>query len=209
MSSGTKKPNGGKQLPRRLFSIESLKKQRSNSEDSLSSGAAHFRAQSSGSSNLLTLSEKIEEGIDPFGDGSGWTDKVVVQSPVDEENPSPFGDDVPTPRPPRTPTTARPADPRSARANIPPLNLGGTLVASIDDGAPRELDLLAGEDQASWARAVSDNVRIARIALPSIAAGRHRLRVWRIDPGVVLQRAVLSRAPDPPGYLGPPASVRR
>ncbi len=136
MSSGTKKPNGGKTLPRRLFSIESLKKQRSNSEDSVSSGTAHFRAQSSGSSNLLTLAEKIEEGTDPFGDGSAWTDNVVVQSPVDEENPSPFGDDVATPRPPKTPSTARP-DPRQAKANIPPLNLGGALVASVDDGAPK------------------------------------------------------------------------
>ena len=136
MSSGTKKPNGGKPPPRRLFSIESLKKQRSNSEDSVSSGTAHFRAQSSGSSNLLTLTEKIEDGIDPFSDGSAWTEKVVVQSPVDEESSSLFGDDVPTPRPPKTPPTARP-DLRSIKANVPPLDLGGTLVASVDDGAPK------------------------------------------------------------------------
>lgn len=139
MSSGNKKPSGGRPLPRRLFSIESLRKQRTSSDSdtaSISSATPHHRKQSTASSNLLTLSEKIEEGIDPFADDtptptSAWTDKEVVQSP-EEEVASPFSeDDLPTARPPKTPPTAR-----QTRSNIPaPLNLGGTLIASVDDGA--------------------------------------------------------------------------
>lgn len=109
MSSGTKKPSGGRPLPRRFFS-----KQRTGSESdaaSISSEKSHWRKQSSSSSTLLALSEKIEEGVDPFGDATEgiWTEKGMVQSPV-EELPEPFGDedDVLTPRPPETPATARP-----------------------------------------------------------------------------------------------------
>lgn len=82
------------------------------------------------------------------------------------------------------------------------------LAVSIDDGPPRELNLLEGEDEKIWARAVADNVRVARTRLAVDGAGRHRLRIWRIDPGVALQRIVLSREPSYPEYLGPRTSRR-
>lgn len=133
--SGTKKPSGGRP-PRRLFSLDSLKKHRTASDSdtaSIASGTSHWRKQSAASSNLLALSEKNEEGNDPFGDtaGDAWTEQGVVQSPVEEVD-HPFGDDVATPRP-TTPATARP-NPRQARANVPPLNLGGSLIPPMNDG---------------------------------------------------------------------------
>lgn len=134
MSSGAKKPTGGRPLPR-LFSIDSLKKSRSSSESDstpLSGGISHSRKQSTASSNLLALSEKLEKGLDPFADDAteAWTEKGVVQSPEAGDQNEFFGDDVVTPRPPKTPPTARPGN-RRGRSNVTPLNLGGTLVAEV------------------------------------------------------------------------------
>ena len=140
MSSGTKKPSGGRPNPRRLFSKQRTPSASESDTASVASDKSHWRKQSSASTNLLALSEKTEAGIDPFGDegDSLWTGQSMVQSPVEELD-EPFGedDDALTPRPPKTPATARP-DPRHARANIPHLNLGGTLIAAThgDDVPP-------------------------------------------------------------------------
>ena len=122
MSSTTKKPSGGRPLPRRLFSLDSLRKSRNSSESdaaSISSNTSpsHWRKQSTASSNLLALAEKIEDGDDPFADADGaWTEKGIVQSPELED--SPLGSSELTPRP---------GGPRNTRANVPPLDLSTTL----------------------------------------------------------------------------------
>ena len=41
-----------------------------------------------------------------------------------------------------------------------------------------------------------DNERIAETTLPAAAAGRHTLRIWGLEPGIVLDR--LTIAPKPP-----------
>jgi hypothetical protein len=40
------------------------------------------------------------------------------------------------------------------------------------------------------------------------APGEHTLRVCRVDPGVVVERLLLSKGSVPRTYLGPPESVR-
>ena len=60
----------------------------------------------------------------------------------------------------------------------------------------------------AWDKAVADNARSQTISLNVPSAGPHRVRLWRVDPGVVFQRLVLSRGPVPASYLGPPESVR-
>ena len=80
---------------------------------------------------------------------------------------------------------------------------------SIDGGAPRIVDLLAGETEETWNRAAADAIRIGRTRFDGVAAGRHVVKLWRVDPGVVFQRLVLARGPLPRTYLGPPESSRR
>ncbi|KAI0642797.1 hypothetical protein C8Q79DRAFT_917084 [Trametes meyenii] len=128
MSSGAKKPAGGRH-PRRLFSLDNLKRQRTGSESdnaSISSGISHWRKQSNVSSNLLALAEKVEEGIDPFGDTpEAWTDKALVQSPRNEEL---------SPDPDPTPTQA---NIRTGRGNVPTLDLSSTLnTPTAESGVP-------------------------------------------------------------------------
>ncbi|KTW02985.1 glycosyl hydrolase 115 family protein [Sphingomonas sanguinis] len=69
------------------------------------------------------------------------------------------------------------------------------IALSVDDGAPIMLNLMAGESEASWGRAVIENRRVAATVLPSLAAGRHRLTLWLVDPEVVVEGVTL----DPTG----------
>ncbi|HEX5184417.1 MAG TPA: glycosyl hydrolase 115 family protein [Allosphingosinicella sp.] len=80
---------------------------------------------------------------------------------------------------------------------------------SIDGGAPRIVNLLAGDNEAKWARAVADEIRIGHSRVAAVPAGRHVVRLWLVDPNVVFQRLVVTRGPLPASYLGPPESRRR
>jgi hypothetical protein len=70
-----------------------------------------------------------------------------------------------------------------------------------------------------WAQAVRDNAARLSAELGPVTAGRHTIKIWRLDDNVVLQKLVLSTQPLPPTYLGPvpssglptsaPASRRR
>ncbi|HEX4736524.1 MAG TPA: glycosyl hydrolase 115 family protein [Allosphingosinicella sp.] len=80
---------------------------------------------------------------------------------------------------------------------------------SIDGGAPQIVNLLAGDNEAKWGRAVADAIRIGRSRIDVATAGRHVVTLWLVDPNVVFQRLVLSRGPLPSSYLGPQDSPRR
>jgi len=60
-------------------------------------------------------------------------------------------------------------------------------------------------EQRDWNNAVSDNVRILQTIIPDVAAGKHVIKIWRLDDNVVLQKIVASTQPIPLTYLGPPA----
>ena len=99
----------------------------------------------------------------------------------------------------------------------PTLNTGGgeglRIGVSIDDGAVQVLTAAlepTGNDpatpgQQAWATAVTDDVVRLTARLGSIAPGPHRIRVWRIDDNVVLEKLVLATAAVPASDLGPPA----
>ncbi|HEY1607483.1 MAG TPA: glycosyl hydrolase 115 family protein [Allosphingosinicella sp.] len=80
---------------------------------------------------------------------------------------------------------------------------------SIDNGAPRIVNLLAGDDEKKWERAVADEIRIGRSRIEIAAAGRHVVHLWLVDPNLVFQRLIVTRGPLPASYLGPPESPRR
>jgi len=58
-----------------------------------------------------------------------------------------------------------------------------------------------------WADAVSDNVVRLAAELTGIDAGRHTIKVWRLDDNMVLQKLVLSTVVEPPSYLGAPVPM--
>ena len=92
------------------------------------------------------------------------------------------------------------------------LGHGGTRVGlSVDDGPIHSLEMDleptgGAEDTPAkkrWARAVCDNVVRLSTTLGKLSAGRHKIKVWRIDDNVVLQKLVISTTDLPPSYLGP------
>jgi hypothetical protein len=80
----------------------------------------------------------------------------------------------------------------------------------MDDDKPQMVDALADHSEKTWAKVVSDEVRRVTVALPAMQPGNHTLHLAMVDPGLVVERLVVSK----PGslkasYLGPPESPHR
>jgi len=78
---------------------------------------------------------------------------------------------------------------------------------SLDDAAPQILSIIAkpsasGSD-ASWANAVKDNARTLTSSHFFKIPGRHTLKIWMVDPAVVLEKIIIYRDKLPASYLGP------
>lgn len=96
-----------------------------------------------------------------------------------------------------------------ASPSLDVLNRGGLRYAvSIDDGLPVIADLMVG-DANKWEKAVADNIRIAVTQHQADKAGTHTVRVWGIDPGVVIQRIIITRGELPRSKLGPVSFTTR
>lgn len=85
---------------------------------------------------------------------------------------------------------------------------------SFDDETPRIVTLVPADFDAhngnqAWETAVKDNCwRVAtplRVARP----GPHTLKIWMIDPAVVLEKIIINTGGVQPSYLGPPERFRR
>jgi hypothetical protein len=96
-----------------------------------------------------------------------------------------------------------------ASPSLDVLNRGGLRYAiSVDDGPPEIGNLMKG-DVNKWEKAVADNIRIAVTEHVAAQSGRHTIRIWGIDPGVAIQRLVVTRGELPRSKLGPVSSKTR
>ena len=85
---------------------------------------------------------------------------------------------------------------------------------SFDDGPPRVVtavpaDYTVGDGNHDWERTVADSARIIKTPFNLSKPGEHTLKVWMVDPGVVLQKLVVDCGGVKPSYLGPPESFHR
>jgi hypothetical protein len=55
----------------------------------------------------------------------------------------------------------------------------------------------------AWADAVCDNVVRLTTRIDGLRAGRHVIKVWRVDDNIVLQKVAVSAGDPPTSYLGP------
>jgi hypothetical protein len=91
---------------------------------------------------------------------------------------------------------------------------GLRYAVSIDDAPPQVVDVTAatGADATAmnrqWERNTSDNVNRTMTTHAIARAGVHVLKVWMVDPTVVVQKLVVDTGGLKPSYLGPPESVR-
>ena len=77
---------------------------------------------------------------------------------------------------------------------------------SFDDQPPQIIDALAQNTQRDWEQSVEDSVRKVKSTHIVEGVGYHTLKVWMVDPGVVLQKLVVDLGGVKPSYLGPPES---
>jgi hypothetical protein len=84
---------------------------------------------------------------------------------------------------------------------------GLRFAVSLDNNAPIVINMHEQNTQRDWEESVKNNIRIATTEFDVSTPGRHTLRVYRIDPGVVLQKIVIDTGGLKPSYLGPPESV--
>jgi hypothetical protein len=84
--------------------------------------------------------------------------------------------------------------------------------AGDPDGPRTIVDALEHSSEKDWAQAVSDGVRRVTVPLKIAAPGYHTLKVWAVDPALVVERLVVSHGANgangslKPSYLGPPES---
>jgi hypothetical protein len=93
---------------------------------------------------------------------------------------------------------------------------GLRFALSFDDQPPQTVTAVpanysvgAGDGLHDWERAVSDSARVVKTQLSLPKPGEHTLKVWMVDPGVVLQKIVVNCGGEKPSYLGPPESFHR
>ena len=83
---------------------------------------------------------------------------------------------------------------------------GLRYVISFDEESPQVIDVLAHNNTEAWATSVEDSVRKATSKHKIADPGYHTLKIWMVDPGVVLQKLVVDLGGVRPNYLGPPES---
>ncbi|HNX94161.1 MAG TPA: glycosyl hydrolase 115 family protein [Holophaga sp.] len=88
---------------------------------------------------------------------------------------------------------------------------GLRLAVSVDDEAPQMVDLRlpVGDGQEAWGRTVTESVRKVTTKHTIARPGTHVVKMWVVDPAIVLQRVLVSFGEVGPRYLGPIESVQR
>jgi hypothetical protein len=85
-------------------------------------------------------------------------------------------------------------------------NEGLRLAVSFDDQAPQIININKNEALKAWEKVVEDNTRLISTKHKIGSVGKHILKYWAVDPGVVLQKIVVDAGGVKPSYLGPPES---
>ena len=88
---------------------------------------------------------------------------------------------------------------------------GLRYAVSFDDQPPQIVEIVPRDFDArngnrEWEESVKDACRIVRSSHTLKTAGYHTLKVWMVDPAVVLQKIVVDLGGVKPSYLGPPES---
>ncbi len=86
-------------------------------------------------------------------------------------------------------------------------NKGLRYGISFDDEAPQVFNITADNSQKAWMQSVADNIRIVQSAHHISTPGKHVLKYWYADLGVILQKIVIDMGGVKESYLGPPETL--
>ncbi|MER3376296.1 MAG: glycosyl hydrolase 115 family protein [Allomuricauda sp.] len=93
-------------------------------------------------------------------------------------------------------------------------NEGLKYAIAIDDEEPQLVNMHEGETQPDWEypdwwnNSVTDHIKKKRTEHTSVKPGKHTLKIWMVDPGVVFQKFVIDLGGLKSSYLGPPESFK-
>ncbi|WP_343592136.1 glycosyl hydrolase 115 family protein, partial [Flavobacterium sp.] len=81
----------------------------------------------------------------------------------------------------------------------------------FDDEEPQIMNLNTDSSEKAWAESVANNIKIITSPHKIEKAGNHVLKIYAIDPALVLQKIVIETEEGKilPSYLGPPESFRK
>jgi len=80
---------------------------------------------------------------------------------------------------------------------------------SIDDEPVQIVDLGVVVSTPAWGKIVANNINLKTSKHTIKTPGKHTVKFWMVDSGVVLQKLVVSRGELKPSYLGPPESFHK
>ncbi|WP_317175120.1 hypothetical protein [Hymenobacter qilianensis] len=90
---------------------------------------------------------------------------------------------------------------------------GLRYAVSFDDEAPQIINLhtgmVADNGNRPWEQAVAQNIILKTSTHTLAKPGKHVLKLWRVDPGVVVQKLVVDLGGVKPSYLGPPENFSK
>jgi hypothetical protein len=84
---------------------------------------------------------------------------------------------------------------------------GLEFAVSIDDNEPQIINIHNNYSFRDWEKSVLDNTIYASTKLNIDKPGNHTLKIWMVDPGIVLQKIVLYTTEPHHTYLGSPESI--
>jgi hypothetical protein len=94
----------------------------------------------------------------------------------------------------------------------PTLNFQNTeglrYAVSFDDQPPQIVNIHEGENLQLWEKWVGENINETVTNHSLARPGRHVLKFWMVDPGIVLQKLVIDTGGMKPSYLGPSENTR-
>ena len=90
-------------------------------------------------------------------------------------------------------------------------NRGLNYAVSFDDDTPQVITLVPADYNAQngnrdWEWSVINNARYSHTKHLITKPGYHTLKIWMVDPGVVLEKIVVNLGGVKPSYLRPPES---
>lgn len=86
-------------------------------------------------------------------------------------------------------------------------NKGLRYAISVDGEQPQIVEIHKDRSLKAWEKSVASNIKSLITKHIVNAKGKHTLKFWMIDPGVVLQKIVIDTGGLKPSYLGPPESL--
>jgi hypothetical protein len=85
---------------------------------------------------------------------------------------------------------------------------GLRFAVALNNDNPELVDSLANKNPAVWDNAVLDGVRVIKTSIKVNKPGEHKLRIYLVDPALVLQKLMIDTGGLKPSYLGPEQSQR-